>query len=1514
MDEELKVIVENMIRGGESEENIALVIRNYKPIKARATATVGQPVQEPSLSDYVSAGIGGLNRGLTQVISAPLQMEGALEQSLGIKNPIQAVAEMTGLIEEQEPWATQAGNAIQGFTEEINPVVPGVNQTYQDVAQGIGQGLGMLATAGASAAPTLTQTATQVPSLVQAGGRALGQAARQAGTPIGVIGGSMTAVPEWQAAKEAGLSDEEAFTTLIGNYFVGQTEVGPIKNLLARLNQLTGNKILQIVRASGIGSIEEATQEAIQTYLSNEIAKEEYDPDRDPLFQVLESAKVGGIVGLILPGIGAAIQPATGRTKERLQQKLMEIGNESVKDDVADAGPAINAQIDQATNDAIDAVQVQETGQVPVQPEATTSQEVEEGIPQPEPKVTSEVERSIEETKNQALSPVEAAEKFQGFITGVGEEAINQITEYSEGKFTKRSQFEEFVESYNDRNERKISDTEANKVWERIREPKSRKEDTSRKIKITEMQGLKKQIQDFARGIREGRKDAKIDLQKLNEQVTDKIGKADISATQAKAIINRIGKVNLLNPLRVSQLLRYVDKLSQDAEYAEKFDKAEALQGRLKKAAKSKETFASFEPSLQKMGAINLNNLDKIQSLDDYITQAEQYLASKADVKGKKYNPADLQSLSKYADEAFVESKLVGDELAREMLLSDLGSGLTKEELDYIFSENDDYYENATNAQRTAVEDKLRTVAGYSKMALDEMESDDPIINQIKKIDLNDLGAQQLKPYVRIVDNIVLNNDVSGAGGLESLSKAIEGSKELKGTVSRNLGVIAQSAYNLPNIMKAMFGLSKDASKVRQAIGINDFFGGASRAKTEKDILGDKFNDLKNRLDKKYNKDVLNRENVARMGLAAYLHGYDQGTDPQAVFDKSKRNLEESIEREKTADVTQGQFIEQVYEPFRKAKTIEEVKQIINNQYPDVNEVMNFFRDAFDGIKLTQDRSNRAYDNRYAPIVEDYFPRRYVRSQANKIDISEIADRFDAIRTFNPSTAFSRTNALPANSVVDLSFVDVMFKKYQDTLMDIYANPAIGQMKAFFDLPQAETVFGNRENLERFKEVIKHGVNKELGSSGFQESKLTRVINDISQNLKKVAYLKALGSPTQYLKQATVLANTIVRLGNPKYLLGTPTNAPIYNMYSIGQRGSRFGGIDAGDFVDQKSKYDLNNKITDKLSKIYLGLEKHVWNRIGAPLRNTDVFSAKKSWGAFFKKYLLDNYGIEADLMTAHEQLNDPRYQQAASYAEQMVGETQIASSAGESARFLTPESTAGKITLSLFLPFSTFAFNTKARLLNSGKYLFTGNREQRAEAASSMVGLLSEVAAYNFIGYTLMTTLYPLLDSVWRRLFGFEEPEEDEESNFKQQAIASNVFRDLVPFAVQQNLTDEMIRGLNEVAANQLREDGYTEDEIRNRVPFYVRNESQGVMEGSLYSIPLEMFMKDDGEIDYENNILTVTDKFGNKKEIPIDGNLEDFLIFSSVLETLSMAGITIADINNSVERVKKEQIRQAK
>jgi hypothetical protein len=319
---------------------------DISPVKPTTESTPSSP----TFSDVVGAGIGAFNRGVMQTVSAPLKLEGALEQSLGVKNPIQMITDATGLTDEKaEPWGLQAGKAVENFTEKINPRYDNVSDLGQNLAEGVGQVAGMIGTAGLGTSEAAINSGEQLAQgLAPATGRALGEIGQTVASPVGILGGAQTAVPEWEQAKASGLNDDDAFKVLIKNYAIGQTDAIALENILGNLNKASGGGLMNAVKQYGASGIQEFAQEGFQTYLTNKVAESSYDPSRDPMFQVLESATVGGLVGLFIPGIHAAINRATNPSvKAKLEEKLVSLeANKAIDENTNTGDPVVTSSID----------------------------------------------------------------------------------------------------------------------------------------------------------------------------------------------------------------------------------------------------------------------------------------------------------------------------------------------------------------------------------------------------------------------------------------------------------------------------------------------------------------------------------------------------------------------------------------------------------------------------------------------------------------------------------------------------------------------------------------------------------------------------------------------------------------------------------------------------------------------------------------------------------------------------------------------------------------------------------------------------------------------------------------------------------------------------------------------------------------------------------------------------------------------------------------------------------------
>lgn len=276
----------------------------------------------------ITKAVGNFNeaiiKGATSIPKAIAIVAKPLDEALGIGKAGKPV-------EEYETY--QLGNWLEKKAKEwgIGATDPDAQDDFWlgAIPQGFGSVASIILMGGGSkmlsgSAAPLAQAMTQKQAITQ-GATELGKSLASRPAQVGAV---QMAVPEYEAAKRAGLSDEEASGVFWKNYGLGATEVLPLERAFNRINKLSGGKLIDIAKAGFAGGMEELIQETVQTTVSNKVAQGSYDPKRDTFQDVLKSGGAGFFVGFVLPGIGVAMQ---NMTPEQRQETKAEI-NQALKD------------------------------------------------------------------------------------------------------------------------------------------------------------------------------------------------------------------------------------------------------------------------------------------------------------------------------------------------------------------------------------------------------------------------------------------------------------------------------------------------------------------------------------------------------------------------------------------------------------------------------------------------------------------------------------------------------------------------------------------------------------------------------------------------------------------------------------------------------------------------------------------------------------------------------------------------------------------------------------------------------------------------------------------------------------------------------------------------------------------------------------------------------------------------------------------------------------------------------
>jgi hypothetical protein len=1466
---------------------------------AQPTPEVTPTGEEPSMLEraatYLSSGAAGINRGLSQVVSAPLKVIGALETMVGGGN-----------------YAGQAGQYIEDVTKQVNPTNTDVNETFQNVAQGVGQGLGMLATAGLGgtaagsqlATPTLPNVATQVAS--------------KFATAPSVIGGSMVAAPEWEAAKAAGASDSEAFATLVKNYLVGQTEAIPITNMLGRINAITGGKILSTVKAMGMGGFEEAVQEAIQTYLTNEIARTDYDPDRDPLFQVLESAKVGGMVGMILPGVTSVLNSSSPEVRAKIQPKITDL---SIEEAVAskDVEPIAAAQQDAMVEEVASSVapsiqdneQTAETPLPEVQGEPTPPGNSETIIPP----VAEGVVQGVVEEPSVASIPLEETPEYQDALTKV--KNLQQA-------FAMADPTQDPTELYNQLKEAQASLKQINGT-----PAPGKKTDIQRqiegsvgitpqeKISISPRKALKDQIQNYYRGMDKGvRKGQKEVNEKLIPKVQEAIKTANLTPRQTNAILTKVRNTSLYTPGSISRLNEFIDRTVTDANYADRVGKIESLQKKLD----PKKFPAAERSDIKRLKKIHPEDVD-VAKLEDTVNEA---YASSQSVLSDKRKPLDFFKVMDVVADAKASTRAARN-LELRGLFGEIG-GLTDYELNLLVDEDSDegpltdlqrqIEESVGVAKRKEVREKLDEISGYSRMAIDEIgptgdASTDAILAKYKTIDTSKLSDKELKQYIKDVDNIVMNGDYSGTGWLWGKAEALEGAKATKGIVARKLAEWKSGLRTIAGINRAMYGSSRDAAKASRASGYGEMMAGASKADLAKQRIESGYLEVVKR-----NKGSNAKEAIIRQRVGSYLMRFKE--DPFKALENKKNNLERSIETYRNSDEPElGEELAKVYEEFKGAKTQEEVEAILKKKRGDW-EVVKYFLDEY--AKMTDEyaQNTEVYFNQPFVIEENYLPVKLKPiSQSAKIGqrgegISRNAI-FESNRLKAPKqsgSSIEATDNIPEGFALDLDFALGMTNKYRQMVYDIETSKYRMKMKEFFKLPEAKRVYG--DNLEEIEQIYSNAEQENRGKGEYQDG-TSKALNKVLGTFRKVIYTTLFGSPTKYITQyAPGAVNALVQLGGFRHFAqASPSKAvELLKLYPIGSRGARLGGTDFGDAVYGASKLSINKLAAiDKVGN----LVKDFSEVITKPFVAGDVNLATRAWTAFYLKRLEELGVTDVDLSTEHQLQDDPKRKEAAQFAE-----TQSETAFGPNLQSANAPFFKNRSLLKdLILPLSNYSINMKDDMLTSYQYALTGTGTQRKEALARLSGRMMETAVYVGLTYYILRNLKSLGADELREIFGLdplEEEDKEKKDELTAKLIATQMASDLNPFIVGETLSTAQAEAFNALyyyLSEEAEDMGRKEFEAEYGVPFAAFAHKSGILNNlGLFSVP---FRSIDAVVEgtwgiQDGELVTPEGTY------PLTPEQERFLIMNSWVQTFQTFGIGVPEISQMLSSIRGEEKRKIK
>ena len=165
--------------------------------------------------------------------------------------------------------------------------------------------------------------------------------------PTAIVGGLGMGQSEFDRAKQAGATDEQAFEAFWKNAATGSImERLPVMHFLKRFNNATAGGVLNYIKTKGVagltGGVEEMTTEMLQQLYANKTAKDIYNTNQDLFEGVVGNGTIGFSVGFLLNAMGAnaKILRKQGKVNEA---KLVENQVKELQEKAKGVAPTNNA-------------------------------------------------------------------------------------------------------------------------------------------------------------------------------------------------------------------------------------------------------------------------------------------------------------------------------------------------------------------------------------------------------------------------------------------------------------------------------------------------------------------------------------------------------------------------------------------------------------------------------------------------------------------------------------------------------------------------------------------------------------------------------------------------------------------------------------------------------------------------------------------------------------------------------------------------------------------------------------------------------------------------------------------------------------------------------------------------------------------------------------------------------------------------------------------------------------------
>jgi hypothetical protein len=1112
--------------------------------------------------------------------------------------------------------------------------------------------------------------------------------------------------------------------------------------------------------------------------------------------------------------------------------------------------------------------------------------------------IMDKTEESVQDTEqsaeNTAAKPAENKQEKVSFDqTPEYLEADNKVKEVAD-QLRNISPDQDITELVSQLNEAKQARDNARIASEKITKPREEKS-----VKMTPNEAIKLRVQNFYKGVDKGvRKGVELNNE-LVSKVQDAIKEYPLTPRQTSSLLTKVRNTNLYTPGSISKLNDFIDKVTGDAEYADKLYEAKSINKKLRKLAKSSNDNLQNIKSVAKEFA-SINPEDTF--INKHLELAKGLLSSLTSPKNDKYKVANEAEVQQYVSD--LKSKIQEDDKAQ--------------------------IENDTEVDPEKKLGRLRISLKFAQDNLNQKdlsEFDDrekAVVENIKGLDPNRLNEDQLLSAIRVVDNIVENDDLSNTGKVEAVAKAQENIastlERLKDLKRKEIGVIGKVGASTYQQFTRIFGDSGLASEVQSDLGILDVFNAGSRVEKQELELTRELQKLIEEVNKKYKTKVQELENQVRLVMYSELVK-NYGDDSHIT--KVQSNLKRTIAELEQVDEDAANVWKKVYPEFDKVETVSEAK------LPEgLMKVWEFFNNKFkDNINPRLKQTTSEVHNKSYLEAQNYS-----HTQQEKLtDTSEAKEQFGQSTTTSnakvkPSqskTSVTATRSLRRGYGYSSDWVESQLRGYRDSLYDIEASKPLSLVRETLYSPEFQDIVGGLDNAKLVRKMIERAEKIQQGATSQSSNDFFKLLNNTTQFLRNIGAVRALARLTQPASQvpsvwSKAFFNHIGSGSLTQFFQGvravnlmrtSPELKKLFDQYTVGVRGERLGGIERGDAIGYK--LSTTGKAANRAAEWLQSKSDAFSRKVLYPLTSSDTYAARTTWLGYYLQSLKEQ-GIEnADLTKEHSLQTDPTRKKAAAFAEQMIAETQVPSNPATLAQISRNENdSAGNFAKNVLLPFSVFSTNAKYRMIQDvEKFVRTPNSRN----AGAVAGDVFELLTFAAIAYGLLPYYKDFLKDIISGMTGVEgDDDEEKKAKSREKAFYSNLVNSAFPFSIGtpgEAATSRLANSIAHIVSNP--DMSYTEWKKETGGFIYEPDK----LDLGVLSLGTEPFTETiGGTIDLAKSISGQPinyESFGQTREVNLSEEQQNLLAFKTLLDIGGIWAIQEADIYNQTKKLFKESLK---